>query len=103
MSTKPNTHGSKLHMLQPCAHTDSVHTTSVNQRVCEDCVRIGSRWVHLRMCLSCGHTGCCDSSPNKHATKHFHQSGHPLVRSAEPGEGWVWCYVDEAAVGEVDG
>jgi uncharacterized UBP type Zn finger protein len=63
---------------------------------------MGSRWVHLRMCLTCGQVGCCDSSPNKHATKHFKHSGHPLMRSAQPGEGWVWCYVDEAAVGEIE-
>src|SRR6516164_3117675 len=62
-----------------------------------------SPWVHLRMCLECGHLGCCDSSKNRHATKHFHRSKHPLVRSVEPGEEWVWCYVDEVAPGELHG
>lgn len=62
---------------------------------CEDCLRIGGQWVHLRSCLGCGHVGCCDSSPNRHATAHFAESGHPVVRSAEPGEGWRWCFVDE--------
>lgn len=61
---------------------------------CEECLAIGARWVHLRKCLSCGHIGCCDSSPNKHATAHFSQEGHPVVASFEPGENWRWCYVD---------
>ena len=63
---------------------------------CEECLRIGSPWVHLRLCLTCGHVGCCDSSPNRHARKHHYASGHPIVRSFEPGEDWRWCYVDEA-------
>ena len=62
---------------------------------CEDCLRTGDRWVHLRMCQSCGHVGCCDSSPRRHATAHVHDTGHPLVRSFEPDEEWFWCYVDE--------
>jgi len=62
---------------------------------CEECLAIGSGWVHLRVCMSCGHVGCCDSSPNRHATKHFHATQHPVVRSYEPGEDWGWCYVDE--------
>ena len=64
---------------------------------CEDCLRIGGRWVHLRMCRTCGHVGCCDDSPNKHATGHYHSVGHPLIQSYEPGEDWVWCYEDELA------
>jgi hypothetical protein len=65
---------------------------------CEDCLRIGGQWVHLRMCMTCGHVGCCDSSPNRHATAHWHaEPGHPLVRSYEPGEDWWWCYADELA------
>lgn len=63
---------------------------------CEDCLRTGSYWVHLRLCLSCGKVGCCDSSPNKHARAHAWGAGHPIVRSFEPGENWRWCYVDEA-------
>ncbi|HEY7731525.1 MAG TPA: UBP-type zinc finger domain-containing protein [Gaiellaceae bacterium] len=62
---------------------------------CEECLEIGGSWVHLRMCLTCGKVGCCDSSPNRHASAHFKEDGHPLVRSAEPGEDWVWCYVDQ--------
>ena len=62
---------------------------------CEECLRTGSRWVHLRLCLSCGHVGCCDNSPGKHATKHFHAIGHPMVRSFEPDEDWAWYYVDQ--------
>jgi uncharacterized UBP type Zn finger protein len=62
---------------------------------CEECLATGGRWVHLRICLTCGHVGCCDNSPSRHATRHFHQTGHPLIRSYEPGEDWGWCYVDE--------
>lgn len=62
---------------------------------CSDCLREGSRWVHLRECLDCGHIACCDSSPRRHATAHFHSTGHPVVQSFEPGEDWVWCYADE--------
>ena len=82
-----------------CSHLDSVLVTELPEPLvgCEECVRAGTWWVHLRMCLSCGKVGCCDSSPNKHATAHFHESGHPLVRSAEGGEDWSWCYVDEVA------
>ena len=61
---------------------------------CEDCLAAGSSWVHLRLCLSCGHVGCCDSSPQRHATKHFHEIAHPVMRSFEPGETWRWCFVD---------
>src|SRR5690349_842459 len=63
--------------------------------VCEDCMKEGTPWVHLRECLTCGHVGCCDSSPRRHATKHFHQTQHPVMRSVEPGERWTWCYVHE--------
>jgi uncharacterized UBP type Zn finger protein len=62
---------------------------------CEECLKLGARWVHLRMCLTCGHIGCCDSSPGKHATKHFQRAGHPVMASFEPGERWAWCFVDE--------
>lgn len=64
---------------------------------CEECLKMGDTWVHLRICLECGHVGCCDSSKNKHATKHFHESGHALIQSFEPGEAWVWCYIDQQA------
>jgi CPA1 family monovalent cation:H+ antiporter len=62
---------------------------------CEECLIEGTRWVHLRLCLSCGHVGCCESSVRKHATGHYHQTSHPVMRSIEPGEAWRWCYVDE--------
>ena len=65
---------------------------------CEECLRNGGRWVHLRQCLICGHVGCCDQSENKHATKHFHHTGHPIIRSFEPGEDWRYCYVDDVLV-----
>jgi uncharacterized UBP type Zn finger protein len=62
---------------------------------CEECLQLGDRWVHVRLCTTCGHVGCCDSSKNKHATKHFHDTQHPVIRSHEPGETWLWCYIDE--------
>jgi uncharacterized UBP type Zn finger protein len=65
---------------------------------CAECLATGGRWVHLRLCLTCGHVGCCDSSPSRHATAHFRETGHPVIRSFEPGEDWRWCFVDEEAV-----
>ena len=84
----------------PCEHVSAVKLRAVPRPAdgCEDCLKIGGFWVHLRHCLTCGHVGCCDSSPNKHATKHFHRSQHPIVTSAEPGETWVWCFVDDQAI-----
>jgi uncharacterized UBP type Zn finger protein len=80
-----------------CAHVDSVQVLEVPDEVagCEECLATGGRWVHLRMCQTCGRIGCCDSSPGRHATAHYAATGHPIVRSAEPGEDWSWCYVDE--------
>jgi uncharacterized UBP type Zn finger protein len=66
---------------------------------CEDCLKMGGRWVHLRVCLTCGHIGCCYNSPNKHATAHYHSTKHPIISSAEPGETWAWCYVHERTLG----
>jgi uncharacterized UBP type Zn finger protein len=85
-----------------CTHLDQVRIKSTEEHVCEDCIKTGDRWVHLRMCMSCGHVGCCDSSKNKHATKHFKQTEHPIIRSIEPGERWMWCYVDQLVPGEVE-
>ncbi len=68
------------------------------QEGCEDCLAVGGTWVHLRLCLGCGHVGCCDSSPAKHATKHAGETGHPVIRSFEPGESWRWCFVDAELV-----
>jgi uncharacterized UBP type Zn finger protein len=81
--------------MPPCSHLDHIKVTATKKHVCEDCIKTGDHWVHLRLCLECGHVGCCDSSKNKHATRHYHATGHPLIRSAEPGESWMWCYVDE--------
>lgn len=88
-------------MARDCSHTGSIRITTTDKHVCEDCVKTGDSWVHLRMCLACGHVGCCDSSKNKHATEHFRQTQHPVMRSAEPDESWVWCYVDKAMAGEI--
>ena len=83
-------------MSKGCSHLKQTPKfTSAKTHVCEDCIKTGDSWVHLRMCMECGHVGCCDSSKNKHATKHFHSSKHPVIRSVEPGESWTWCYVDE--------
>ena len=90
-------------MAIECGHLDQIKITRVTKEICEDCVKTGSEWMHLRMCLTCGHVACCDQSPNKHATAHFNQTKHPLMRSAEPGENWTWCYVDEFEPGELDG
>ena len=82
--------------MTTCTHLDQIHDVSPSTTEgCEDCLKIGAHWVHLRECLSCGHVGCCDSSPNRHATAHFHESSHPIIQSFEPGEDWRWCYVDE--------
>ncbi len=80
-----------------CAHLDQIKDVVPSAKGCEDCLKTGDSWVHLRLCLTCGHVGCCDNSKNKHATKHFHATSHPIIRSHEPGENWMWCYVDEVA------
>ena len=83
-------------MAQTCAHLDQILEVEPSSSGCEDCLAQGRRdWVHLRVCQECGHVGCCDNSPNRHATKHFHETTHPLIQSYEPGEEWVWCYADE--------
>jgi hypothetical protein len=81
--------------MQRCTHLSEVRPVRAKTNGCEECLASGDEWVHLRLCLSCGHVGCCDSSKNKHATKHFHATKHPIMRSAEPGEDWGWCYPDE--------
>ncbi|MET0276533.1 MAG: UBP-type zinc finger domain-containing protein [Acidimicrobiia bacterium] len=85
-----------------CGHLDRIADVAPNANGCEDCLRIGGRWVHLRMCMTCGHVGCCDNSPNRHATAHAHASEHPLIQSFEPGETWWYCYLDDVAF-ELDG
>jgi len=79
----------------PCAHLDQIRDVTPSAEGCEDCLKTGDAWVHLRECLICGHVGCCDSSQNVHATKHFKATGHPIIQSIEPGEDWLWCYVDQ--------
>jgi hypothetical protein len=85
-------------IMNSCSHLDQVMDVQARTRGCEECLATGGRWVHLRLCLICGHAGCCDSSPNKHATKHFHETKHPIMKSLEPGEDWGWCYVDEVVL-----
>jgi uncharacterized UBP type Zn finger protein len=82
-------------MAQECTHLDTIRDVSPNTPGCEECLKMGDTWVHLRMCLHCGHVGCCNSSKNQHAGKHFRGTKHPIMRSIEPGENWAWCYVDE--------
>lgn len=89
-------------MARECSHLDSIKVTKVSKHECEDCVKMGGEWLHLRMCLQCGHTACCDSSPHKHASAHFRKTHHPIMRSAEPGETWTWCFVDNLEPGELD-
>lgn len=87
----------RVERVQPCEHLRAA-PVSVRPRTpegCEECLREGTRWVHLRLCLACGHVGCCDSSPQRHADRHSHETGHPVIRSFETGEAWRWCYVDE--------
>jgi hypothetical protein len=84
-------------MADVCSHLDTIQPVPPSGDGCVECLAMGARWVHLRRCTSCGHVGCCDSSPNTHATKHFLAEGHPVVQSYEPGEDWYWCYADEVA------
>lgn len=81
--------------MQSCSHLSEIQHPSPNTDGCEECLRMGDSWVHLRLCEICGHVGCCDSSKNRHATKHFKKTRHPVMRSLEPGEDWGWCYIDE--------
>ncbi len=88
----------------PCEHlehlTEQEFPPPKTPDACEDCLKEGTQWVHLRECRTCGHVGCCDSSPGRHATRHFHETGHPVMRSVMPGERWTWCYV-HAVTGEL--
>ena len=89
--------------MTACSHLDTIDVDlDPSADGCEDCLATGASWVHLRMCQQCGHIGCCDSSPNRHATAHYRGTDHPVVRSFEPGEDWFWCYPDEL-VFELDG
>ena len=90
--------------MSDCTHVDEIQVLELPPEVagCEDCLATGGEWLHLRICLICGHVGCCDDSPNRHATAHFHSTTHPLIRSLEPGERWSWCYADNVALA-IDG
>jgi Zn-finger in ubiquitin-hydrolases and other protein len=88
------------HLVEPqlepgCEHVAATHAVLPSADGCEDCLRDGSRWVHLRLCMECGHVGCCDSSPNRHARRHWEATGHCVIRSAEPGETWGYCFADD--------
>lgn len=88
-------------LAEECTHLDQVREVTPSAEGCEDCLKIGDTWLHLRLCMTCGHVGCCDSSKNKHATKHFHATKHPIIKSFQPGEEWGWCYVDELMFDEL--
>jgi uncharacterized UBP type Zn finger protein len=83
--------------MRACGHLEQIRVTDLPAAIagCEECLRTGSLWRHLRMCMTCGQIGCCDSSPNRHASRHAAEAEHPIARSAQPGEDWSWCYVDE--------
>ena len=83
-------------MSKTCEHLQGTIATPHASKGCEDCLKIGGHWVHLRSCTTCGHVGCCDSSPNRHARAHFNGQHHPAIRSVEPGETWTYCYQDDA-------
>ena len=83
-------------MQKRCTHLNGVREVVPSAEGCEDCLKSGDSWLHLRICESCGHVGCCDSSKNKHATRHYRASHHPIIKSFEPGEEWAYCYVDDA-------
>ena len=89
--------------MDSCPHFDQIRPVTPRANGCEECLTMGERWVHLRLCLTCGHVGCCDDSKNKHASAHFRHTHHPLLRSFEPGETWGWCFVDEAFFDEMPG
>jgi uncharacterized UBP type Zn finger protein len=84
--------------MERCTHLTHIHKVTPSADGCEECLKRGDTWVHLRECLECGHVGCCDSSKNRHATEHFKSTEHPIIRSFQPGENWRWCYVDEMMV-----
>jgi uncharacterized UBP type Zn finger protein len=84
--------------MSACHHLDAVLTDRPRSDGCEKCLQTGDTWLNLRLCRSCGHVGCCDSSKNRHATKHFMDTGHPIMTALEPGPGWSWCYIDDTAI-----
>ena len=82
-------------MKTKCTHQGEIREVHPSGDGCKECLETGDTWVHLRLCATCGHVGCCDSSKNKHATRHFHKTNHPIIQSFEEGEDWLWCYVDQ--------
>ena len=82
-------------MSRQCSHLSAIHKVKPSARGCEECLKIGSEWVHLRICRTCGHVGCCDDSPHRHARQHFHATHHPIIEGYDPPEGWGYCYVDD--------
>ncbi|HEY3307271.1 MAG TPA: UBP-type zinc finger domain-containing protein [Desulfuromonadaceae bacterium] len=85
-------------MIGKCSHLEQVKAIQPKTSGCEECLKSGDSWVHLRLCETCGHVGCCDSSKNRHASRHFHATNHPVIKSFQPGENWRYCYVDEQTV-----
>ena len=86
--------------MKGCKHFKEINEVKPKTpQGCEECLKTGDEWVHLRLCLTCGHVGCCDQSKNTHATKHFQKTKHPIIKSFEPGEDWIWCYIDETVFG----
>ena len=87
--------------MRDCTHLDQVKDVTPSGKGCEDCLKTGDAWLHLRLCMTCGHVGCCDSSKNHHATRHFQETNHPIIKSFQPREKWGWCYVDEVMFDEL--
>jgi len=90
-----NMQATEIASMTPCQHFDQIRDVAPSARGCEDCLRVGGTWNELRVCLTCGHVGCCDDSKHRHATEHFQQTGHPLIQSFDAGEHWGWCYADK--------
>lgn len=88
--------------MPSCSHTALIRSVTPGTLGCEECLKEGTEWLHLRLCRECGHVGCCDQSVGRHATAHFHQTGHPIIEGYDPPEGWGWCYVDKTVVGLPD-
>jgi hypothetical protein len=84
--------------METCSHAKQVREVTPSGQGCKECLEAGDEWVHLRLCMICGHVGCCDDSPNKHATKHFHRIKHPIIKSFEPGEDWWWCFIHQTEI-----
>jgi uncharacterized UBP type Zn finger protein len=84
--------------MTSCNHSSTINNVTPSARGCEECLKIGGVWLHLRLCRNCGHVGCCDQSPNRHARAHFQATRHPIIEGYDPPEGWGWCYIDDEEV-----